>query len=110
MNPGTLNQRISFEQWDEDRETWNSKPFYQCWAAVNGLSGQEYWAAKAMQAENTVKFTIRYCKKLEQITPQGFSILFLGKRYDIEQMDHVKYGKRMMIVKAVEKLGRDSKY
>lgn len=36
--------------------------FANCWAKVTPVQGKEYYQAAAIQAENDVKFTIRYRK------------------------------------------------
>jgi SPP1 family predicted phage head-tail adaptor len=65
MNPGTLNRRITIQQLTTGKddegfptESWND--FYSCWAAVEPLKGREYFQAAAFNAENTVRFRIRY--------------------------------------------------
>jgi SPP1 family predicted phage head-tail adaptor len=66
MKPGDLNKRITIQKpitTTNERgfeiETWED--FKTVWAAVSNLHGREYYAAAAIQAENTVKFTI--CKR-----------------------------------------------
>ncbi|HHV82759.1 MAG TPA: phage head closure protein [Tepidanaerobacter syntrophicus] len=71
------------------------------WAAASNLHGREYYAAAAVQAENTVKFTIRYT---EGIDP-SMRILFKGKQYDITAIDNIKYQNRYMEIKALEVVG-----
>lgn len=68
------------------------------WAAVENLSGREYFAAAAVQAQNTVKFTIRYLVGLDQT----MKIVFQGRDYNITGIDNIKYNNRYMEIKAVE--------
>lgn len=68
------------------------------WAAVTNLHGKEYFEAKAIQAENTVKFTIRFLEGLDQ----SMKILFQGRTYNITSIDHIKYRKRYMEIQAME--------
>lgn len=105
-----MKHRILFEKWNEDTESWISPPFYRCWAYINGLSGSEYWAAQAVQAENTVQFTVRYCRKLDEIVPQAYHIVYHGESYDIKHIDNVKFENRWIKIKAVKKIGRKSEY
>lgn len=52
------------------------------WASVEPLKGREYWAAAMVQAETTVKVTIRY---LPGITPDH-RLKFRGRIYDIQSI------------------------
>ncbi|TCP32183.1 SPP1 family predicted phage head-tail adaptor [Scopulibacillus darangshiensis] len=70
MNPGKLKYRVAFRtQAGTDPvtrlPTEGGETVYTCWSAMEAVSGKEYFAAAAVQAENTVKFTIRYKKDLE---------------------------------------------
>ena len=67
---GDLRHRITFQKLTTsvnengfEVETWED--FKTVWAAVSNLHGREYFAAAAVQAENTVKFTIRYLTGLD---------------------------------------------
>lgn len=62
---GKLNKRITIQVpvivQDEDgltQESWQDHAVV--WAAVEPLRGREYFAAAAVNAENTVRFRIRY--------------------------------------------------
>ncbi|MDD4802295.1 MAG: phage head closure protein [Syntrophomonas sp.] len=68
------------------------------WAAVNNLTGKEFFAAAQVNAENTVKFTIRYLAGLDQ----SMKIIFQGKTYNITAIDNIKYQNRYMEIKAME--------
>lgn len=68
------------------------------WAAVSNLHGKEYFAAKAVQAENTVKFTIRYLPGVHS----GMRILFQDRMFNITDIDDIKYRKKYLEIKAVE--------
>ena len=46
----------------EPTETWVI--YAQRWASINPLSGDEFWSAKQVNAENTVRFRMRYCHGL----------------------------------------------
>jgi SPP1 family predicted phage head-tail adaptor len=76
-------------------ETWTTVA--TVWSKVENLFGKEYFAAAAVHAENTVKFTIRFRKNL---TPD-MQIEFNNKDYDIVHIDNIKYGNRFIEIKAI---------
>lgn len=77
-------------------ETWVD--FKTLWAAVTNLHGREYFAAAAVKAENTVKFTIRYTEGIDE----SMRILFKGKEYNISSVDNIKYANKFIEIKAME--------
>jgi SPP1 family predicted phage head-tail adaptor len=68
------------------------------WAAVENLHGREYWEAAAVQAENTVKFTIRYRADVDT----SMRIKFRDKYYNIVAIDNIKYRNEYIEIKAQE--------
>ena len=80
-------------------ETWED--VRTVWAKVTNLHGGEYFTAAAVQAENTVKFTIRYLEGVDT----AMRILFKGKQYNITAIDNIKYQNRYMEIKALEVVG-----
>ena len=102
MEIGELNKRITIKQFTTivnengfNEDTWAN--IATVWAKVTNLSGREYFAAAAVQAENTVKFTIRY---MGNITTD-MRILFQDKIYNITFIDNIKYGNRYIEIKAM---------
>ena len=77
-------------------ESWVN--FKTLWAAVTNLHGREYFAAAAVKAENTVKFTIRYTQGIDE----SMRILFKGKQYNISSVDNIKYANKFIEIKAME--------
>ncbi len=65
---------------------------------VSNLYGREYFQATAVQAEKTVKFTIRFIKDITE----SMRILFRDKQYNITSIDNIKYRNRYMEIKALE--------
>lgn len=65
------------------------------WAAVSNLSGREFYAAAAVQAENTVEFTIRYFPEVDT----SERILFRQKAYNITAIDNIEYKNKYMVIK-----------
>jgi SPP1 family predicted phage head-tail adaptor len=100
---GGLRHRITFQKHTTtinengfEVETWED--YRTVWAAASNLHGREYYAAAAVQAENTVKFTIRYLTGLDTT----MRILFRGKQYNITAIDNIKYQNRFIEIKALE--------
>lgn len=76
--------------------------FHTCWAYVSGLSGQEFWAAQAVQAENTVNFKIRYSPYLEKLNSKDYRLVFKDDVYNITSVDFVRFENKAVIIKAVK--------
>jgi len=103
MNPGELRHRITLQKkittTNENGfnvESWEDVK--TLWAAATNLHGREYFAAAAVQAENTVKFTIRYLEGIDE----SMRILFQGRHYNITSIDNIKYQNRYLEIKALE--------
>lgn len=77
-------------------ETWVD--FRDLWAAVTNLYGREYFAAAAVQAEKTVKFTIRFINEIDE----SMRIKFREKQYNITSIDNIKYANKFIEIKAME--------
>ena len=104
MRIGNLRHRITLQKRTIstnanglELDAWED--LYTCWASVNGLSGNELWAAKAIQAENTVTFTLRHCKKLSELSSTGFRIVFQNAIYNITHIDFVRYQHQQIKIK-----------
>ena len=103
MEIGELRHRITIQKLTTginengfEVETWED--YRTVWAVASNLHGREYYAAAAVQAENTVKFTIRYLTGLDTT----IRILFRGKQYNITAIDNIKYQNRFIEIKALE--------
>lgn len=68
------------------------------WAKASNIHGREFYAAAAVQAENTVEFTVRYLTGIDT----SMRILFNGKQYNITAIDNIKYKNRYVEIKAQE--------
>lgn len=68
------------------------------WASVSNLHGREYFEAAAIQAEKTVKFTIRFINEIDE----GMRIKFRDKQYNITSIDNIKYENKFIEIKAME--------
>jgi SPP1 family predicted phage head-tail adaptor len=103
MEIGDLRHRITFQKLTTsvnesgfEVETWED--IRTVWAAASNLHGREYFAAAAVQAESTVKFTIRYLPGIDTT----MRILFRNKQYNITAIDNIKYQNRFIEIKSLE--------
>lgn len=65
-------------------------------AKVEPLVGREFFAAAAVQAESTVKFTIRFRGDLTSI----MRIVFDGEHYNITSIQNIRSANREMLIYA----------
>lgn len=103
MPASDLRNRITFQKFTTvvnengfEIEAWED--YKTVWASVSNLTGREYYEASAVQAEESVKFTIRY---LSSITTD-MRILFQDKQYNINSIDNIKYENKYIEIKAME--------
>jgi SPP1 family predicted phage head-tail adaptor len=102
MNPGELRHRIEFGNFinTSDSEGFTKKvwaPEFKAWSSAQNLYGREFWAAKAVQGENTVKFKCRYNSKINS----SLYIMFQDNYYEIiAPPDDIGYLHKEMEIKA----------
>jgi len=103
MSIGEMKHRITFQKFvvnvDENGfevEEWQD--YKTVWASVSNLSGREYYQAATIQAEKTVKFTIRYLLGLTA----DLGIAFEDRQYNITSIDNIKYEDKYIEIKALE--------
>lgn len=104
IRSGALTKKISIEEITgtartssgDVTETWaeRSAPF----AAIEPINGREYFAASQVQAENTVRFRIRY----ESGLTTKMRILYNTNYYDIHSIINAREGNDELILMAVE--------
>lgn len=103
MHIGELRHRITIQKIvpvinENGFESEMPEDFKTVWGTLTNLHGKEYFAAMAVQAETTVKFTIRYLVGIDQT----MKILFQGKTYSIKAIDNIKYKNRYIEIQAME--------
>jgi len=101
MNIGQLKHRIEFQRLETtyDNEGFPIEDyvtFQKAWADVNDLYGKEYWDSKQIVSENITVFHTRYLKNIDT----NSFILFRGQRYEIIEIDNVKYLNKELKIKA----------
>lgn len=103
MEAGKLRHKITVQVMNEE-ELWID--LLTCQAQVNGLSGSEYWAASAEQAQNSVDFSVRYKPIVADLLPQTTRIIFRGHHYDVKSIDNYMFQDRSLKLRAVMHHGR----
>ena len=92
------------DEWGNEKEQWVD--WKNATAEKLELYGQEYYAAKSLGEEQTVKWKIKYVAFVEEINTVKHRIIDVRKRdiYDIKDIDHLKDDGMWFIIKA-EKSG-----
>lgn len=103
MNIGDLKHRITIQQFTTtvnnngfEVEDWIN--YKTIWASISNLHGREYFQAAAVQAEKTIKFTVRYNQNINT----DMRIVFNSKNYDIKFIDNIKYENKFMEIQGLE--------
>lgn len=84
----------------ETEETWEN--FYTNFAYVNSLTGNERWQAAQVEADRTVRFSLRWHEQLDEVRPKYYRILFAGRAYRITFVDNVQYRNETVKIDALE--------
>lgn len=100
----TFDKLITIQTMNASTEQWST--LCESYARVNCLSGSEYWAAAAQQAENTVTFEVRFMAALSALNPQTTRLVFNGQTYDVKSIDNFMFKNRTLKFKAVAHSGR----
>jgi SPP1 family predicted phage head-tail adaptor len=103
LNIGDMRHRITILKPvntadDNGFETETYENFKTVWASISNLYGREYFEAATLNAEKTVKFTIRYIDGIDN----SMRISFRGKQYEITFIDNIKYENRFIEIRALE--------
>lgn len=85
-------------------EKWSD--FMVVHAYANRLSGQELIVAAANGQQDTVTFSVRYCRALSEINSNDFRIIFMGRIFNILTVDNVQFLNVELKIRAVEEDGR----
>lgn len=87
-------RKIKIQKMTMGRDEWQNEVKYwadwrEVWAERSSLWGQAYYAAKAVNEENTVEFVLRYVGFLDELNTFDYQVVFEGVAYEIEQIDHL---------------------
>lgn len=72
--------------------------FHTCAATASGENGSAKGSEEAIAGlvvdHADVCFTVRWCRKLEAVTTDGYRVLFGGEIYNIAGIDHMNYKRK----------------
>ena len=103
MKAGDLKHLITIEgpEYSTDksgnrRTKW--LPVITCMAKITDVSGRDFFAAQAYQAQDVVTFGVRWLDSIDK----ECRIIHDGRVYHIEQINHLGYKRDFLHVKARE--------
>lgn len=101
MDIALLNTRVTFlkksvttDRYGNQNAEWTD--FYSCAATISGEGGGETFVAASEEDRTDMAVTVRWCRKVSEITMTGFRILFRGEPYDINRIDHLSFKKKAL--------------
>lgn len=100
-----MNQRITIQKSKIDVDKNGNHiikwcDFFYCFAYVNNLSGNEYWAAAQTNSQTDLYFVIRFCSEIAAIDSEHYRIIFKGNIYNITFVDNVQYRNKTLKLRA----------
>lgn len=110
INAGKFNKKIVLQKcvstFDENNsEIIEWKDCKTMFASINGLYGAEYWAAATHGQEDTIIFTIRWCKFIDELAKTKaltqYRIVRDNINYEIKSYDNVEFANKIVKIKAV---------
>ena len=101
MNISAMNVKITFQKNNlvidkivNHTNKWVD--YYSCYATVSGENGSEQ-AVVGETVENVqICFTVRYCRKISDVSSTKYRIVFNYEMYDIVSVDHFSYAKKYL--------------
>ena len=110
INPGLMREKVTIQRNISEKDSRGNpdgewEDYFTCRAYANNLFGSEYYAARQLGVEQTVKLTVRYSPKLASIGTEDYRLIFRGKVFDIDHIDNVRYEDNMLIISAVSREG-----
>ena len=113
INPGIMRETITIQKNVSDKDGRGNpvdgwQDYYTCRAYVNELSGNEFYEARLVNLENTVRFTVRYTPKLKDLDTTSYRLLFRGRIYDITFIDNPQFRNEILKISAICKDGNNN--
>lgn len=76
------------DEWGNVTKDWAD--WQTIWVERSSLWGKAYYAARAVNEQNTVEFTARHVAFLDEVDTVNFRVVFDGEVYDIKHIDRLK--------------------
>ena len=101
MNITAMNVKITFQKNNVvidkiGNHTNKWVDYYSCYATVSGENGSGQ-AVVGETVENVqICFTVRYCRKISNVSSTKYRIVFNDELYDIVSVDHFSYAKKYL--------------
>ena len=104
MDISNLNQRILIQKGNTQTDEVGNvlrqwQDFYSCFASVKTTGGKKRQKGDT-EEQHSVVFTVRFCKKLSELSAVDYRIVFRSKTYNIIQVDFADYDGKTIKIKA----------
>ena len=73
--------------------------FYSCYATISGESPNESTSAGTVVDNTKADFSVRWCKAVSEVTPDGYRVVVYGEIYNIHGIDHQNFKKKSVKLK-----------
>ena len=73
--------------------------FYSCYAAISGESPNESTSAGMVVDNTKADFSVRWCKAVSEVTPDGYRVVYNGEIYNVLGIDHQNFKKKSVKLK-----------
>lgn len=93
---------VSADEHENQKKDWST--WKTVWAERNSLFGEAYYAARAINQENTVEYTLRRVGFTDEINTKEYRIKekLTGKVYKIDHVDDLKNNPLFLKIKCLE--------
>ena len=73
--------------------------FYSCYATISGESPNESTSVGTVVDNTKADFSVRWCKAVSEVTPDGYRVVDNGEIYNILGIDHQNFKKKSVKLK-----------
>lgn len=94
-------EQIGRDRWGNPDFEW--RDWLPLWAKRSNLWGDQYYAAKKIDEEQSVIFELPWCEKLEELDTIHFEIVYNDESYEIKHVDLLDDGGQFIKVRALKR-------
>ena len=73
--------------------------FYSCYATISAESPNESTSAGTVVDNTKADFSVRWCKAVSEVTPDGYRVVYNDEIYNILGIDHQNFKKKSVKLK-----------